>query len=74
MWIRDPGWKKFGSGMEKSRIRDKNPGSATLFKSILPDKKMVLRGDVLLENVHAAVQLYLMEEQVQLQDLGVPLL
>ena len=33
----DPGWKKFGSGMEKirirdekkSRIRDKHPGSAT---------------------------------------------
>ncbi len=30
--IRDPGWKKFGSGMEKveSGIWDKNPGSATL--------------------------------------------
>jgi hypothetical protein len=26
----DPGWKKFGSGMEKNRIRDKHPGSATL--------------------------------------------
>jgi hypothetical protein len=26
--IRDPGWKKFGSG-----IRDKHPGSATLVKS-----------------------------------------
>ncbi len=28
----DPGWKKFGSGMEKFRsvIRDKHPGSATL--------------------------------------------
>jgi hypothetical protein len=26
----DPGWKKVGSGMEKSRIRDKHPGSATL--------------------------------------------
>jgi hypothetical protein len=26
----DPGWKKFGSGMEKSRIQDKHPGSATL--------------------------------------------
>jgi hypothetical protein len=24
------GWKKFGSGMVKSRIRDKHPGSATL--------------------------------------------
>jgi hypothetical protein len=28
----DPGWKKIGTGMEKSRIRDreKHPGSATL--------------------------------------------
>jgi hypothetical protein len=26
----DPGWRQFGSGMEKSRIRDKHPGSATL--------------------------------------------
>jgi hypothetical protein len=26
----DPGWKKFGSGMEKSRIRGKHPGSAAL--------------------------------------------
>jgi hypothetical protein len=25
----DLGWKKFGSGMKKIRIRDKNPGSAT---------------------------------------------
>jgi hypothetical protein len=24
----DPGWKKFGTGMEKIRIRDKHPGSA----------------------------------------------
>jgi hypothetical protein len=30
MWIRDSGWEKFGSGMEKIRIRDKHPGSATL--------------------------------------------
>jgi hypothetical protein len=32
----DPGWKKFGSGMEKYRsgIRDKNPGSATLLMVI----------------------------------------
>ncbi len=39
MGIRDPGWKQFGSGMEKKsdlgsesgiRIRDKHPGSATL--------------------------------------------
>jgi hypothetical protein len=28
--IRDLGWKKIGPGMEKSRIRDKHPGSATL--------------------------------------------
>jgi hypothetical protein len=28
--IRDPGWKKVGSGMEKSWIRDKHPGIATL--------------------------------------------
>ncbi len=28
--IRDPGWKKFGSGMENIRIRDKHPGSAPL--------------------------------------------
>jgi len=26
----DLGWRQFGSGMEKSRIRDKHPGSATL--------------------------------------------
>jgi hypothetical protein len=32
MWIRDPGWKKLYPGfeMEKCRIRDKPPGSATL--------------------------------------------
>ncbi len=30
MRIRDPGWRQIGSGMEKSRIRDKHPGSATL--------------------------------------------
>ncbi len=24
MRIRDPGWRQFGSGMEKSRIRDKH--------------------------------------------------
>jgi hypothetical protein len=29
----DPGWRQFGSGMEKSRIRDKHPGSATLRKT-----------------------------------------
>jgi hypothetical protein len=29
----DPGWKKFRSGMEKIRIREKHPGSATLKKS-----------------------------------------
>jgi hypothetical protein len=26
----DPGWKEFGSGMEKIRILDEHPGSATL--------------------------------------------
>jgi hypothetical protein len=26
----DPGWRQFGSGIEKSRIRDKHPGSAAL--------------------------------------------
>jgi hypothetical protein len=34
MRIRDPGWRQFGSGMEKSWIRDKHPGSATLASSI----------------------------------------
>jgi hypothetical protein len=28
--IRDPGWKKFGSGMEKFGSGIKHPGSATL--------------------------------------------
>jgi hypothetical protein len=27
----DPGWRQFGSGTEKSRIRDNHPGSATLY-------------------------------------------
>jgi hypothetical protein len=30
MQIRDPGWGKFGSGVEKIRLRDKHPGSAIL--------------------------------------------
>ena len=30
MRIQDTGWKQFGSGMKKSRIRDKHPGSAKL--------------------------------------------
>jgi hypothetical protein len=30
MRIWDPEWKEFGSGMEKIRIRDKHPGSATM--------------------------------------------
>jgi hypothetical protein len=31
MGIWDPGWKKFGSGIQDgSRIRDKHPGSAKL--------------------------------------------
>jgi hypothetical protein len=29
----DPGWKKFGSGMEKIGILDKHPGSASLLRS-----------------------------------------
>ena len=37
MRIRDPGWRQFGSGMEKSRIRDKHPGSATLICSLAVD-------------------------------------
>jgi hypothetical protein len=33
MRIRDPGWRQFGSGMEKSRIRAlPDPGSATLLQ------------------------------------------
>jgi hypothetical protein len=35
MRIRDPGWRQFGSGMEKSRIRDKHPGSAALKSTIM---------------------------------------
>jgi hypothetical protein len=27
---KDPGWRQFGSGMEKSQIWNKHPGSATL--------------------------------------------
>jgi hypothetical protein len=30
----DQGWKKFGSGMEEIRIRDKHPGSATLVETM----------------------------------------
>jgi hypothetical protein len=30
----DPGWKKFGSGMEKIRIRDKHLGYATLIGDV----------------------------------------
>jgi hypothetical protein len=33
----DPGWKKFGSGMETIRIRDKHPRSATLVGTIVTD-------------------------------------
>ena len=33
-----PGWKESGSGMEKTRIRDKHPGSATLFLSVVKRK------------------------------------
>jgi hypothetical protein len=33
IWIRNPGWKKFGSGMKKvgSGIRDKYPGYSNWF-------------------------------------------
>jgi hypothetical protein len=31
----DPGWRQFGSGMKKSRIREKHPGSATLGSSLV---------------------------------------
>jgi hypothetical protein len=44
MRIRHPGWRQFGSGMEKSRIRDKHPGSATLPKTLLEAKKTKLLG------------------------------
>jgi hypothetical protein len=30
----DPGWKKFGSVMEKIRIRGKHPGSAKLYATM----------------------------------------
>jgi hypothetical protein len=41
MRIRDPGWKKFGSG-----IRDKHPGFAT-FRSALSSKKIGNQGHIL---------------------------
>jgi hypothetical protein len=40
----------------------------------VPDKKMMLGWDILFEDVHSAVQLDLVEVQVQVQDLGVLLL
>jgi|688.fasta_scaffold2136974_1 hypothetical protein len=40
----DPGWEKFGSGMEKNRSRDKHPGYATLVKS--EEKNAVLSGTI----------------------------
>jgi hypothetical protein len=39
----DPGWKKFGSGMEKIRIRDKHPGSAILLLSLTMSMMNFLR-------------------------------
>jgi hypothetical protein len=47
MRIWDQGWKKFdpGSGMEKSRIRDKHPGSATLECTIFWVKIMRIHAD-----------------------------
>jgi hypothetical protein len=43
MWILDPGWKDSDpeSGMEKIRIRDKHPGSATLLEYFNLVKKPV---------------------------------
>jgi hypothetical protein len=35
MRIRDPNWKKFGSGMEKTRIRNQHRGYATLISCLL---------------------------------------
>jgi hypothetical protein len=49
MRIRDPGWRQFGSGMEKSRIWDKHPGSATLVlisKSGLQFFKTTIKGTI----------------------------
>jgi hypothetical protein len=45
MRIRDPGWRQFGSGMEKSRsgIRDNHPGSATLHISKIKSPKEVTK-------------------------------
>jgi hypothetical protein len=40
MWIQDPGWKKFGSGMEKSRIRDSGSGIK------IPDPSTTLSGSM----------------------------
>jgi hypothetical protein len=37
----DPGWKKFGYGMEQIRIRDKHPGFATLVIHISVFKYLV---------------------------------
>ncbi len=41
MRIRYPGWRQFGSGMEKSRIRAKRPGSATMIHNV--DLSMSIR-------------------------------
>jgi hypothetical protein len=42
----DSAWKKIGSGVEKVRIRDKHPGSATLH---------IGTKDMLMENILANV-------------------
>ena len=39
MRIRDPGWKQFGSGMEKSRIRDPAPESGSGIRIRNPDPR-----------------------------------
>jgi hypothetical protein len=44
MRIRDPGWRQFESGMEKSQIRDKHPGSATLAVSLIPLRIQIQSG------------------------------
>jgi hypothetical protein len=41
-YVKILGWKKIGSGIEKSRIRDKHPGSAPLIKFV---KKNPCQGD-----------------------------
>ncbi len=46
MGIRDPEWRQFGSGMEKSWIRDKHPGSATLPSKVQHPNMIVRHTDL----------------------------